>query len=201
MAPSILREVVTMSRIILTGGISSGKSSVVKTLEANGIVVIDSDVIAKNIFTRNIPTIQKMFETDLKGNKLRAFVGSIIFSQPLMKMKLEALMHPKIRNIINTKERKLKGIPHIIDMPLYFEGHNENKDDFVVLVSINYNNQLIRLMKRNNFTKEEADKRIMSQLPTVIKEQKSDYIITNDGSINELAEKCLKLLKNVFDIQ
>jgi len=188
-----------MNRIILTGGISSGKSTVVKTLEQNGIKVIDSDVIAKNIFSRNIPTIQKMFETNLKGNKLRAFVESIIFSQPLMKMKLEALMHPKIRNVIKTREREFKNIPHIIDMPLYFETKHFLKDDYVILLSIPYETQVERLMKRNNFTRDEADKRIMSQLPTAIKEKKSDYIITNDGTLEELEEKVMVLIKDKFN--
>jgi len=187
-----------MNRIILTGGISSGKSTVVKTLEQNGIKVIDSDVIAKNIFSRNIPTIQKMFETDLNGNKLRAFVGSIIFSQPLMKMKLEALIHPKIRNVIKTRERELKDSPHIIDMPLYFETKHFLKDDYVILLSIPYETQVERLMKRNDFTKEEADKRIMAQLPTAVKEKKSDYIIRNDGSFEELEDKVNLMISEVF---
>jgi len=194
-----------MSRIILTGGISSGKSTVVKTLEQNGIKVIDSDVIAKNIFSRNIPTIQKMFETDLKGNKLRAFVGSIIFSQPLMKMKLEFLLHPKIKNIIKVRERELikEHQPYIIDMPLYFEGHNEVNGDYVILISITYENQLNRLMIRNNYTEEEAKMRIMSQLPTAVKAKKSDYILHNDSDIDNLITNVkkmiisLKLNKNV----
>jgi dephospho-CoA kinase len=187
-------------RIILTGGISSGKSTVAKLLEENGITVIDSDIIAKNIFSRNITTIQKMFDTTLKGNKLRAFVGNIIFSQPLMKMKFEALMHPKIRNIIKTRERKLKGKNHIIDIPLYFETKFFLEEDFVILISIPYETQVKRLMKRNNFTKEEADKRIISQLPTAIKEKKSNYVITNDGSFEDLEKKVNILISEIFTV-
>lgn len=186
-----------MSRIILTGGISSGKSTVVKTLEANGITVIDSDKISKNIFTRNIPMIQEMFDTDLKGQELRSFVGNIIFSQPLMKMKLEAFMHPKIRNVIKTRERELKGVQHLIDMPLYFETKSFLKDDYVILLSIPYELQLSRLMERNNFTAEEANKRILSQLPTAIKEKKSDYVIKNDGSFEDLENKVVEMIGGV----
>ncbi len=187
-----------MGRIILTGGISSGKSTVVKTLEQKGIIVIDSDKIAKNIFTRNIPKIQEMFDTKLKGVELRSFVGGIIFSNPRMKMKLEAFIHPKIRKVIQTKERELKDKLHLIDMPLYFETKHFLKDDYVILLSIPYEIQVERLMKRNNFTKVEADKRIMAQLPTAIKEKKSDYVIKNNGTFEELELKVLEMIKEVF---
>lgn len=189
-----------MGRIILTGGISSGKSTVVSILEKNNIVVIDSDKIAKNIFTRNIPKIQEMFDTTLKGDKLRSFVGGIIFSNPRMKMKLEAFMHPKIRKVIQTKERGLKDKLHLIDMPLYFETHNELTNDFVILVSITYENQLHRLMERNKFTKTQANQRIMGQLPTAIKERNADYIIDNNGTMDELEENCLLMIKKCFSV-
>ena len=188
-----------MGRIILTGGIASGKSTVVEKLIAKGIVVIDSDVISRNIFTRNIPTIQKMFDTTLKGKKLRKYVGDIIFANPRMKMQLEAFMHPKIRNVIKTRERALKGMVHVIDMPLYFETKHFLSDDYVILVTVPYKIQLERLMKRNNFTKDEANARIMSQLPTAIKEKKSDYIIENKGALRTLQAKVNKMIKTVFE--
>ena len=187
-----------MGRIILTGGISSGKSTVSKTLEKNGIVIIDADVLSFNIFQRNISIIQKMFNTSLRGPELRKFVGTVIFSNPLMKLKLEAFMHPKIRNLIKQRERKYKDIPHVIDMPLYFETKHFLDDDYVILLSIPYDKQLKRLMKRNNLTEDEANKRILSQLPTAIKEQKSDYIIKNSGTLKTLEKKVEKLVKDVF---
>ena len=190
-----------MGRIILTGGIASGKSTIVETLRENGISIIDSDVISKQVFNANIPKIHKMFDTILEGSELRAFVGSIIFSQPRMKLKLEAFMHPKIREVIQTEEISLKDKPHIIDMPLYFESKNFLKEDYVILVSIPYDIQLQRLMERNGFTEKEANKRILAQLPTSIKENKSDYIIRNEGTIKELHTKIEEMIKEVFSIE
>ena len=187
-----------MGRIILTGGIACGKSTIVEEFKKHDIIVIDSDKIAKNIFTRNIPTIQEMFDTDLKGDELRAYVGKTIFLNPRLKLQLEAFMHPKIRKVIKTKERELKGKKHIIDMPLYFETKHFLDDDFVILVTVTYETQLQRLMDRNHFIKEDADRRIMAQLPSAIKEKKSDCVIDNNGTIEELQENIQKLIKVIF---
>ncbi len=185
-------------RIILTGGIGSGKSTIVEMLKKHDIVVIDSDTISKNVFTRNIPAIQDIFATELKGVDLREYVSGIIFSQPKMRMQLATLMHPKIRNIIHQRELELKQIPHVIDMPLYFETKQFVDDDYIILVKISYEKQLERLMSRSGYTKEESDKRILTQLPTSIKERKSDYIIDNEGTLEELEEKALKMITKVF---
>jgi len=186
-------------RIILTGGIASGKSTIAKELLKYDISIIDSDKISKNIFTRNITKIQKMFATDLKGDALRKYVGDIIFTSPKMRFQLESFMHPKIKNIIKKRERELKGKKYIIDIPLYFETKSfMEDDDFVILVSIPYKDQVERLMRRNNLTKEEANKRIIAQLPTAIKERKSDYIIENTGTIDELKSKVNNLVNKIL---
>lgn len=190
-----------MSRIILTGSISSGKSTVVEALRSSGIVIVDSDEISRNIFTRNIPHIQKMFASELKGQELRRFVGNTIFSNPQKKMQLEAFMHPKIRKVIQTREAKLKSVKHIIDMPLYFETKHFLNDDYVILLSIPYETQLSRLMERDDLSEDQANNRIMSQIPTAIKERKSDYIITNDGTLDELKEKTIEMMSIVYHIK
>lgn len=187
-----------MGRIILTGGIASGKSTIVESLRKSGISIIDSDVISKKVFDANISEIHKMFDTTLEGSELRALVGSIIFSQPRMKLKLEAFMHPKIREVIQEEEVRLKDTPHVIDMPLYFETKNFLKEDYVIVVSIPYDIQLQRLMDRNSFTEKEANKRILAQLPTAIKEKKSNYIIRNEGTLEELHSKIEIMIKEVF---
>jgi len=186
-------------RVILTGGIASGKSTVVEILKRHDIIVVDSDIISKNIFTRNIPTIQKMFDTHLTGLELRKYVGNIIFSNPKMKMQLEMFMHPKIKNVIKTRERELKGQKFVIDSPLYFETKQHSPSDYVLLVSIPYDLQLNRLMTRNNFTKIEADKRILSQLPTAIKAKKSNCIIDNSKDIKFLELQVLEMIENIFN--
>ena len=105
----------------------------------------------------------------------------------------------KIKNIIKKRERELKGKKYIIDIPLYFETKSfMEDDDFVILVSIPYKDQVERLMRRNNLTKEEANKRIIAQLPTAIKERKSDYIIENTGTIDELKSKVNNLVNKIL---
>lgn len=187
-----------MGRIILTGGIASGKSTVVEKIKEFGIEVIDADVISREVFNSNLTTIQKMFGTELEGLELRAFVGNTIFSDFDMKLKLEAFMHPLIREAISVKEQELKGQTHIIDMPLYFESNNILPDDFVILISVPFEVQLKRLMRRNNLSEEESFKRINSQLPTDVKREKADYIINNEGTLDELRNGINILMEEVF---
>lgn len=189
-----------MGRIILTGGIASGKTTVAELFKQLGIIVIDADEIAKNIFKRNIPKIQEMFSTSLSGNELRAYVAEQIFSNPRMKFKLESFMHPKIQKIIKKRGSELKNVPHIFDIPLYYETKQIINDDFVIVVSIKYETQLNRLMERNNLTEEQAKKRILSQLPTAVKEKKANCIIDNNGSLEKLEIKVNELLDKLFCI-
>jgi len=183
-------------RYILTGGIASGKSTVSNLLKLHNIEIIDADKISKNVFSRNIKKIQEIFDTTLTGNKLRAFIADIIFTNPKDKLRFEQFIHPKIRNIIAKKEKALqvKNILYVVDIPLYFETKQFKEDDFVILVKVSYEIQLTRLIKRNGLTKEEANKRILSQLPTAIKEKHAKYIIDNSKTIEELSKQVKNLI-------
>lgn len=188
-----------MRRIILTGGISSGKSTVVEMLKEDGIKVVDGDKISFTVFNENIDNIKEIFETDLNGDELRKYVSNEVFSKPKKRLALEALLHPIIRERIEEEHQSLASEKHILDLPLYFERSPKQPDDYVVLVAVPYKTQLERLMKRNNFTKEEADKRILSQMPTAVKAKRSDLVIDNSGDLEKLKKQTLSLIAEVFD--
>lgn len=187
-----------MSRYILTGGIACGKSTVVETLIKYGIKIIDADIISKAIFNENTKKIKKLFNTTLDGNDLRKFIATEIFTDTKQRIKLEMFMHPLIREEIKRLEKKMKKTDiYILDIPLYYEKSQKLSDDIVLLVTTTYDTQLDRLINRDKLTLEEANKRILSQIPNGIKEKKANYIIRNDGSLEELVDS-VKVMINFY---
>lgn len=188
-------------RYILTGGIASGKSTVVEMLKNESIDIIDADIISHKKFTECENEIRSMFNLSESGVELRKSVSNIVFNNPRERLRLENLLLPKIKVEIDLQENKFKDRVYVLDIPLYFEKKtNMKENDYVILVTIPYELQVQRLMQRNNLTKAEADKIILTQLPTSVKEKKSDYIIMNDGSIDDLKTNVYKMLHYVFYI-
>jgi len=186
-------------RYILTGGIASGKSTVVEILKQHSIKIIDADLISRQVFSENEASIREILDLKTSGNILRKDVGNLVFTKPKMKFKLETFMHPLIRKEMDKQERELKGKVYVLDIPLYFEQKLQMDNDFVIVMNTPYDTQLQRLMKRNDLSKIEADKRILSQLPTAVKIKKSNYIIDNTQGLDELKINVDKMLEQVFD--
>ena len=186
-------------RIIVTGGIASGKSTVVSKLKSSGIGVVDADEISHKMFWENVTAIRGMFNTDLDGQELRKHIGSIVFKDVNERTKIENLLLPLIHNEMDKQARKfeLKGEPFIYDIPLYFERTPQLIDDYVVLVYVNKDVQLDRLKKRNDLTHEEATDRINSQMSPEDKLEQSDFIIDNNGDVKELDLYISKLIKEI----
>lgn len=190
-----------MKRYILTGGISSGKSTVVEMLKQHDIEVIDADKISFKIFHDNEDKIREIFETDLIDQELRKYVSKEVFSHPKMRFKLESFMLPLIKEEMKSQELKLNGKLYVLDIPLYFEKRqNVNESDFIILLNIPYKTQVERLMKRDNIDKVAADKKIMSQLPNSVKVKKSDYVIDNNSTLEDLKINVDKMIKEVFNL-
>lgn len=187
-----------MKRYILTGGIACGKSTVAKTLKEQGIKVIDADVISHTIFDLHKDHIKEMFGTDLDGTELRGFIANEIFSNPKKRFELEFFMHPLIRKEMNNIEASMQGDNYILDIPLYYEKTQKDVNDVVIVISTDYETQLDRLMKRNNLSLDDANKRILTQIPNSIKESRADYVIKNDGTINDLVASTLCMIEFYF---
>ena len=186
-------------RYILTGGIASGKSTTLNMMKEYGIEVIDADVISHKVFAENEDAIREVFELTTSGDILRKEVSDLIFSKPKKRFQLEALLHPIIKSEISKQEKELQDKVYVIDIPLYFEKRSDKQDgDFVITLDTNYETQVVRLMKRNNFTKDQADKRILSQIPNAVKVKKADYVLYNSGTIDELKSAVKIMLDKVF---
>ena len=175
--------------IALTGGIATGKSSVAKLFAQDGFDIIDADRVAHQKLDRYASQVAKIFGTHLisNGSVDRKELAKIVFSDEEKKEALEALLHPpiqaEIEQIADSFDTEFR--PYIIDIPLFFEGGNYDIDK-VVVVYAPRDLQLDRLIKRDNLSPQEAQKRIDSQLPIEHKKSLATHLIDNSSDVNNL---------------
>lgn len=192
----------------LTGGIATGKSTVSKLFQEKGILVCDSDVIAKQIVQKGEEGLNRLVQQfgtsilDNDGNLNRKVLSDIIFDDATAREKVNQILHPLVfLSIEKWKNQHANESLLIIDMPLLFEVGYDSKVDAIILVTASIDQQIARLNKRNGYSTEEAIKRIKSQWPLTQKLLKSDFIIDNSGTIeqtkNQVSE-CLKKLLNML---
>ncbi|MDF2902924.1 MAG: coaE [Bacillus sp. (in: firmicutes)] len=194
-----------MSLIIgLTGGIASGKSTVTRMLQEQNIPVIDADVEAHLVVEKGEKAyydIVSYFGKDIlmeDGSIDRIKLGSIIFPDKEKRTVLNNIVHPAVRGRMIQKKDQYLALGHnivVLDIPLLFESKLTYMVDKVVVVYVDEQTQLDRLMARNGFTKEEAMSRISSQLPLNEKRKWADAVIDNNGTPEE-TEKQLKDILN-----
>ena len=175
-------------KIAITGNIASGKSQVEKTLAELGYVVYDSDKIAHNV----LDTLTDFYGYDVftDGKIDRKKLGELVFSDSSLRAKLEELTHPLIKAKILELFTVHKNDKYIfVSIPLLYEAGFEDIFDKVIFVSVDNDIQLKRLMERNNYSKEEAQRRISSQMPQEEKIKKADYVIVNNSTKENLCEQ------------
>ena len=184
-----------MKIVGLTGGISSGKSTVSSYLKQLKIPVIDADEVARKVVEPNSQgaiEIRKafgsaVFEED--GSLNRQKLGALIFSNVENRQKLDELLQPLIKIMIldEIEAYRQKGENMIIlDLPLLFEKQYEELCEEIIVVYVPKELQLERLMKRNQYTKQEALSRIDSQLSIEEKRKRATVLLDNQGTIQQL---------------
>lgn len=175
-------------KIAIAGNIASGKSTVQKILEDAGFKVLDTDKCGHEALKN--PEVKKAFSyLDIfeNGEISRHKLGKLVFNNPQIKQQLESLVHPIIKqDIQNFFEQNKTDKFLFVGIPLVFEAKMENLFDKIVFVFADDKTRLQRLVKRNNFTEEYALLRINSQLPQEKKLARCDYVIDNNGSVEEL---------------
>lgn len=194
-----------MSHIIgLTGGIASGKSTVSNILKELSIPVIDADEearLAVNKGEKAYNDIVAYFGEEVlmeDGSIDRPKLGGIIFPNPEKRAVLNSIVHPAVREKMQQKKEHYISLGEriiVLDIPLLFESKLTRLIDKVIVVYVDEQTQLERLMSRNGYTIEEAKSRIASQLPLKDKRNLADYVIDNNGSIEETRKQLLDILR------
>nr|GMD13044.1 dephospho-CoA kinase isoform X1 [Ipomoea batatas] len=179
----------------LTGGIASGKSTVSNLFKSRGIPVVDADIVARNVLKKGTGGWKKVvaaFGEDIlqaNGEVDRAKLGQIVFSDPAKRHLLNRLLAPYISSGIFMEVLKLwmKGCKIIVlDVPLLFEAKMDKWTKPIVVVWVDPETQLQRLMTRDGSIEEEAKSRISSQMSLDVKRTKADIVIDNTGTLEDL---------------
>ncbi|MED1490492.1 dephospho-CoA kinase [Bacillus smithii] len=195
-----------MAAIIgLTGGIASGKSTVSSLLKEKGFTVIDADVAARIVVQPGEEAYKKIVETFGKdillenGEINRPKLGDLVFRDEQKRLQLNSIVHPAVRKqMLLEKEQAIRNGKQTIflDIPLLFESGLTWMVDKTIVVYVDENIQLQRLMKRNGLDKEAAEIRISAQMPLEEKASKADAVINNNGTITETK----KQLEHIIEI-
>lgn len=186
----------------LTGGIGSGKSAVSRLLAERGAVVVDADVVAREVVKAGTPGLARVVEEFGEqvllpdGSLDRAALGTRVFSDPEALSRLNAIVHPLIgaRTAELLEQARASGVPLVVhDVPLLVEGGLASTYDVVVVVAAEQETQLDRLVRLRGMTEEEARRRIAAQAPLEDKLAVADQVVHNDGSLGDLAAQVDRL--------
>jgi len=175
----------------LTGGIATGKSTVSDIFRRLGCVIIDADVLAREVVEPGQPAYDELVAEfgrgilQPDGTLDRKKVGAIVFAAAAKRERLEAITHPRIRERFATKldelvARDFAGIV-VFDAPVLIESGNYKTMDRLVVVATDEATQARRLTARDALDGVETERRIASQMPVAAKAKLAHYVVDNSG--------------------
>lgn len=189
----------------LTGSIASGKSTVSLMFDDYNIPVVDADKLSREVVKPGEKAYEQIIDTFgkdiLREDKSldRKKLGALIFADENKRNKLNSIVHPAVREkMVQRRDGFLQAGSKcvVLDIPLLFESKLTHFVDKTVVVYVDEELQLKRLMERDNYSVEEALQRIRSQMPVKEKAALADAVIDNNGSKFETYEQLEKLLKS-----
>ncbi len=195
-----------MTKIIgITGGIASGKSTVVAEIQKYGYQVIDADKVVHELQEKGGKLYQTLVEwlgdgiLQENGDLDRKKLGQAIFGNKEMMAKSSTLQNDIIRQELAYRRDQLAQTENVffMDIPLLIELDYMDWFDEIWLVFVDEKRQLDRLVLRNHYTRSEAQKRIASQMSTETKKVYADKLLDNRGDLQALKEQVDRLLKEV----
>lgn len=179
----------------LTGNIASGKSTVAREFAARGAVLIDADVLARHAVrpgTEGLRQIAERWGMDVlyaDGTLDRGALRARVFDDQAELEALNQIVHPEVHRLRMQQidAARARGARIVVcDIPLLFEKHLTEEFDVVVLVDAPRPVRLERLVRDRGLHETEAMKMIAAQMPAELKRARADFVIDNDGSIEEI---------------
>lgn len=177
----------------ITGNIASGKSTIAGVFAKLGAALVDADLLAREVVVPGSPVLRQLSDRFGAGILLgngeldRERLGQIIFTDSSAREELNAIIHPAIARLAVERLRQLQttpGIPLVVyEAPLLFEAGAEGRVDQVLVVKIDPEVQLQRLMARDNLDEAAAEQRLTAQMSQQEKLARADHVIDNSGTI------------------
>jgi dephospho-CoA kinase len=192
----------------LTGGIATGKSTVDALLRDLGAAIIDADVLARDVVEPGEPALDEIVAEfgrgvlEPGGRLDRKALGAIVFADPERRRKLEAMTHPRIRERFQRQlevlaARGFRGLV-IFDAAVMIESGNYRNMDRLVVVIADEATQIARLMARDGIDRDEALRKIKSQMPLAEKAKLADHVIDNSGDCTTTEAQVVKVHESLM---
>ena len=182
-----------MTRVGLTGGVASGKSTVSAILAELGAVVIDADLLAREVVapgTDGLAALVEEFGPDVLGPDGaldRPKLGTLVFADPERRRALEAIVHPRVRaRAAEIEAAAPPGSVVVHDIPLLAETGQAASFDAVVVVDVPVEVQVDRMVRIRGMSEEDALARIAAQAARQERLAVATYVVDNTGSLDEL---------------
>ena len=195
-----------MTKIIgITGGIASGKSTVVEEIRQAGYQVIDADAVVHDLQAKRGQLYQALLDwlgpeiLTADGQLDRPKLSQLIFSSPEHQVKSAQLQNDIIRQALAQERDRLAQSEDIffMDIPLLVELDYLDWFDAIWLVYVDEDRQVQRLMERNGYNQTQAQQRIAAQMPLLEKKKYATLILDNNGSLEDLQQQVRQALKNL----
>ncbi len=180
-------------KIALTGGIATGKTTVAKKFRDLGAIILDADEYARRAVepgTASLAVLREIIGSQYfnpDGTVRRRELRLGIIQEPVLREKVNSVLHPHIMNAMQAEWKKSKKLhprtPVLFDIPLLFEGGFDKEFDLIILVYCTPEAQVQRLIHRDNASSSEAERTLAMQLPIDSKRSRADYIIENSGDL------------------
>jgi dephospho-CoA kinase len=169
----------------LTGGVGMGKSTAAAFLQERGARIVDTDHLARELVEPGRPALREIQDTFGKeiifpdGSLRRHELANIVFTDPAALKKLEAILHPRVRERWLAEIRKWRGEKvalAVVVIPLLYETQAESHFDKIICVACSENSRRERLRARG-WTAEQIQGRIAAQMPVADKIARADFVI------------------------
>jgi len=193
-----LYHVMAKLRVGLTGGIGSGKSTVAEAFGALGATLIDADVLAREVVAPGSDGLREIAvawprAVDADGALDRAALAQIVFADEGARARLNAITHPRVRELGARREADSPDglVVHVV--PLLFEGDFWRSCEKIVVVIAPDDVRIARVMARDTVERQAVERRMAAQIAPAFARTRADYVIENDGDLHLLRERSARV--------
>jgi dephospho-CoA kinase len=193
-----------VTRVGLTGGVASGKSTVSAILSELGAVVIDADLLAREVVapgTEGLAAVVEAFGPDVlgpDGGLDRPRLGALVFADPERRRALEAIIHPRVRaRAAEIEAAAPEGAVVVHDIPLLAETGQAASFDAVVVVDVPVDVQVDRMVRIRGMSEADARARIAAQADRDARLAVATYVVENTGSLEDLRARVEEVYRTI----